>query len=194
MSGVADPQDERAALIERIAEEIRRHRCNETAGAVHVLSLLDNGGYLCEPGEIPELLAEIERDTNQYGELARENDALKAEVERLRHAAATTAHDVEQTLGRALRYPPYGPDMFPDGVPNGDVCVGDHVPESLADEAADLIERLRADQDRWMARAYAAENVRWDGSVPPGGEVCATCGIPVEDEPCSAHSPVLPPG
>lgn len=32
-------------------------------------------------------------------------------------------------------------------------------------------------------------NRRWDDSLPPGGYVCATCGQPVESEPCPKHSP-----
>jgi hypothetical protein len=29
----------------------------------------------------------------------------------------------------------------------------------------------------------------WDGSVAPGGYVCATCGTPTESEPCAEHQP-----
>lgn len=28
---------------------------------------------------------------------------------------------------------------------------------------------------------------RWDSTIPPGGWVCATCGIPTESEPCPHH-------
>jgi hypothetical protein len=28
----------------------------------------------------------------------------------------------------------------------------------------------------------------WDATLPPGGYVCATCGEPVESEPCPEHS------
>lgn len=36
---------------------------------------------------------------------------------------------------------------------------------------------------------------RWDDSVAPGGWVCATCGMPVESEPCAEHTATrdLPP-
>lgn len=29
----------------------------------------------------------------------------------------------------------------------------------------------------------------WDGSLPPGGNVCSICGDPVESEPCPQHAP-----
>lgn len=29
----------------------------------------------------------------------------------------------------------------------------------------------------------------WDDSVPPGGMVCAVCGVPVESERCPQHGP-----
>ena len=29
----------------------------------------------------------------------------------------------------------------------------------------------------------------WDGTVPPGGNVCSACGMPVESEPCRQHQP-----
>lgn len=32
----------------------------------------------------------------------------------------------------------------------------------------------------------------WDGSLPPGGEVCSICGQPVESEPCTEHAPAAP--
>jgi hypothetical protein len=66
------------------------------------------------------------------------------ETRRVLPAYATTCHQVEQTLGKALRYPEYGPEMFTDGVPDGSVCVADHTPESIAAAAAGEIERLRA--------------------------------------------------
>jgi hypothetical protein len=67
----------------------------------------------------------------------------EVEAGRIRQAYDVLSHEVEQTLGKALHYPAYGPDWFDDGQPDGSVCVGDHVPESLACEAAETIERLR---------------------------------------------------
>jgi hypothetical protein len=44
-----------------------------------------------------------------------------------------------------------------------------------------------------LTRAVEAEelNTRWDDSCTPGGYVCATCGVPVESEPCPDHGPKL---
>jgi hypothetical protein len=51
-------------------------------------------------------------------------------------------NEIEQILGKALGYPAYGPEMFEDGNPDGTVCVGDHVPVTLAMEAAQRIAKL----------------------------------------------------
>lgn len=53
-------------------------------------------------------------------------------------------YEAEQILGRALGYPAYGPEMFPDGIPNGDVCVGEHTIVTLALEIAAKTEQLLA--------------------------------------------------
>ena len=52
---------------------------------------------------------------------------------------------IEQTLGRALGYPWYKDDQknFPGSTDEDGVCVGDHVAESIAAEAAHRIELLR---------------------------------------------------
>jgi hypothetical protein len=68
------------------------------------------------------------------------------EVERLRAALIKQQHEIQQTLGKALNYPKFSDDQknFP-GATGDAVCIGDHVAESLASEAAKEIERLRAD-------------------------------------------------
>jgi hypothetical protein len=38
----------------------------------------------------------------------------------------------------------------------------------------------------WKA-AWRRPGEVWDGSVPPGGYVCAACGTPTESEPCVDH-------
>ena len=55
--------------------------------------------------------------------------------------------EIEQTLGRALGYPRYADDQknFPGATDADGVCVGEHVAETLAMEAAREIARLRAD-------------------------------------------------
>src|SRR5436190_10735496 len=74
-----------------------------------------------------------------------ERDRLRAEVEHLRTAIYKSTDELEQTLGKALGYPEYDETVMPGGNPEGAVCVGPNVPESLASEAADLIGRLRAE-------------------------------------------------
>jgi hypothetical protein len=61
-------------------------------------------------------------------------------------------------------------------------------PEMAAAHAAE-VDQWKATAESWRRRAYAAENVRWDDELPPGGEVCATCEQPVESEPCPEHNP-----
>jgi len=69
--------------------------------------------------------------------------SIMAEVRRLIlqdkywHVAA----EVDQALGKALGYPFYADDQknFPGATEANGVCTGEHVPESLADEAAKKI-------------------------------------------------------
>jgi hypothetical protein len=65
--------------------------------------------------------------------------AQAAEIERLKAACIKQQHDIQQTLGKALCYPPY-PREFEAG---NLVCVGEHVAETLADEAAAELAKLR---------------------------------------------------
>jgi hypothetical protein len=82
---------------------------------------------------------------------------LEAEVERLTAAMRSSADDIEQTLGKALGkalgYPWFRDDQanFPGATEAQGVCVGDHVAESLATEAARTIADLKAAS----ATAYA---------------------------------------
>ena len=50
-------------------------------------------------------------------------------------------HEVEQTLGKALGYPELYP--YASLEDDGTVCVGDHVPETLATEAARRLQELK---------------------------------------------------
>ena len=72
--------------------------------------------------------------------------ALRAEVKRLKAGYTATQHVIQQTLGKALGYPWFKDDQknFPGATEADGVCVGDHVAESLADEAAAKITALRA--------------------------------------------------
>jgi hypothetical protein len=81
---------------------------------------------------------------------------LEKEVERLRIACSKQNNEIEQTLGKALGYPyiyvgetstvgraVVSPN-FPGAEKTDEVCVGDHVAETLAVEASDKIEKLKA--------------------------------------------------
>lgn len=76
-------------------------------------------------------------------------DFLRAEVVRLQQRGDAVTHslvDVEQTLGKALGYPWFRDDQknFPGATAADGVCVGEHVPESLAAEAATWLRRMTA--------------------------------------------------
>lgn len=66
------------------------------------------------------------------------------EIERLRQACTKMNDEVCQILGKALGYPWYkdSPDIFPGATEASGVCVGDHVAESIAAEAAHYIQKL----------------------------------------------------
>lgn len=75
-----------------------------------------------------------------------------AECERLRNACAKSNDEIGQVLAKALGYHWFKDDQknFPGATEENGVCIGDHVAESLADEAAKglvardkEIERLR---------------------------------------------------
>lgn len=57
----------------------------------------------------------------------------------------------------------------------------------LAQHAKEL--GREGDASYWRQRFENEANVRWDDGCPPGGMVCATCGEPVESEPCAEHNP-----
>ena len=90
-----------------------------------------------------------------------ENKQLRAELERLRDAFTARDTGIQQTLGKALGYPWFKDDQknFPGSTQEHGVCVGDHVAESLADEAAEMIGRLRAER-RWIP---VKERLPWKG-------------------------------
>ena len=61
--------------------------------------------------------------------------------------------EIQQTLGKVLGYPWFFHDQknFPGATEEDGVCVGDHVAESIAEEAAREIERLKKDQETLVA-------------------------------------------
>ncbi len=94
--------------------------------------------------------------------------ALKAEIERLKRAAAQESHAIEQIFGPALGYPPYSGDQknFPGATEADGVCVGEHVAASLAAEAADKIRALLAEVELLRAEREAAKAVCNSQPVP----------------------------
>lgn len=85
--------------------------------------------------------------------------ARDAAVERLARVEAALAKEhtaIENILGRALRYPRYCDDQknFPGTTDADGVCVGEHVPETLAAEAAAKI----ADMEKGLGEAAVSIN------------------------------------
>jgi hypothetical protein len=90
---------------------------------------------------------DVEGLGEHYRIVVAELERVSARADRLAatmHAVAGETWQIEQVLGRALGYPEYGPDMFPDGKPDGSVCVGECTPLDLAIEAAN---RLKGTDD-----------------------------------------------
>lgn len=87
--------------------------------------------------------------------------ALLSEFERVKDAYFRLSYDVEQTLGRALGYPRYCDDQknFPGSTDADGVCVGDHVPGSLAMEAADRIRQLESQSKEQSKRVDQLRNL-----------------------------------
>lgn len=124
-----------------------------------------------------------ERDT-----LADENTRLKARVAELESGYDRESDDVCQMLGKALGFPWFKDDPvnFPGSTESHGVCVGEHVPGSLAavaarriaelDSLADVLSTRLADASEALSRAAArtADRVLGliDGSdVGPSGVV-----------------------
>ncbi len=89
-------------------------------------------------------------------------ECLRADNDRLRRALDATEYAIQQSLGTALGYPRYCDDLvnFPDATPADGVCVGDHVAETLAAEAAREIERMRWSNTNaiWRPTTMSGEN------------------------------------
>jgi hypothetical protein len=68
-----------------------------------------------------------------------------AEMTVMLHRMGQQTFEVEQTLAKALGYPEYDEQFFPDGVPDGSVCTGDGTPVTVAQEAAAKIAELTAE-------------------------------------------------
>ena len=85
-----------------------------------------------------------------------ENARLKMRIDNLRNACAKQNEDVCQTLGKVLGYPWYKDDQanFPGATEENGVCVGEHVAETIAEEAARRIEKLEGALRRFAERRH----------------------------------------
>ncbi len=81
---------------------------------------------------------------------------VTAEEQRLRDALSRQNDEICQILGQALGYPWFkdDPKNFPDAAEVDGVCVGDHVAESIAEEAARAIRKLREETQAFSWSAF----------------------------------------
>lgn len=87
---------------------------------------------------------------------------LAAEVRSLRDGATKSNDDICQALGKALGYPWFKDDQknFPDAIEANGICVGDHVAESMADEAARRMTDLAAENRKLREALEEVERIR----------------------------------
>lgn len=94
---------------------------------------------------------------DKFDQLRAQLAEREARVKHLEDGCIKSNDDICQTLGKALKYPWFKDDQknFPGATEENGVCVGDHVAESIAMEAARVlaerdktIERLRAVNER----------------------------------------------
>jgi regulator of replication initiation timing len=97
--------------------------------------------------DIRKLVAEREKEQNE----------ARSEVERLRRSFSEYDNRIQQELGKELGYPWYkdSQEHFPGATEASGVCVGDHVGETLAAEAAEKIRDLRAEVEKLKEQLYA---------------------------------------
>lgn len=102
--------------------------------------------------------------------------ALRGERDRLRMAVSKSNEEICQSLGKALGYPWFKDDQanFPGSTETDGVCVGDHVAESIADEASRRLTQAERQRDELrkalerMASSEAFETPRViDGPLAP---------------------------
>jgi hypothetical protein len=143
-------REEQARLLEMAGREIERltWRVNNLSaenrnGARAMRASYDSIVGMKDKAEakLAELEAQLKAEREQtliWAHMQTDREAeLVTENRRLRKACINQSHEIEQTLGRALGYPRYADDQenFP-GATGDDVCVGEHVAETLAIEIA----------------------------------------------------------
>lgn len=79
-----------------------------------------------------------------------------AEMKRQLKGYQQECYDVEQALGKALGYPWHKDDQrnFPGATEADGVCVGEHVPATIASEAAGRIAELEARIEDYQVSAH----------------------------------------
>lgn len=124
--------------------------------------------YACDCGSLSIRVRDGERYEclHCYKPLTEETDVLREytlrmraekEVRRLTIACSRQQDEIQQILGKALHYPAYADDQttFP-GATGDDVCVGDHVAETLA---AEIAERYEDEKTRRQDMKKALERI-----------------------------------
>jgi hypothetical protein len=101
----------------------------------------------------------------------------REEVKRLRQALSKQQDEIQQILGKALGYPKYASDQknFPGATEANGVCVGEHVAESLAEEAAARLAILEASHTALQAKLDAVAGLveKWRAYEVEWVEGCA---------------------
>lgn len=110
-------------------------------------------------------VARLEAELAEAATCAEENETLRGllyEAKRQLTDYQSECREVEQVLGKALGYPWYKDDQrnFPGATGAEGVCVGEHVPGTIAAEAARaLTEARRARRDGEIQRGVSIEHL-----------------------------------
>jgi hypothetical protein len=102
------------------------------------------------------LTRELKRTKKLYESACEISEQRRKESAHYKLAVMLTSSEVEQILGKALGYPAYKDDQenFPGATEQDGVCVGEHVPQSLAEEAAKKIFSLKSWVDDLQSGMY----------------------------------------
>jgi len=121
--------------------------------------------------ECERLEKQIEKIENELGACKHEIDNHDKSVEwmlgrtkNLESIVFSQADEISQVLGKALHYPWYKDDQknFPGATEKEGVCIGEHVAESIAAEAATRIKNLEAKLAKYEALTHQL-NTAWMG-------------------------------
>jgi len=85
---------------------------------------------------------------------------LLEQRDQLQQVYSKTQHEIKQVLGKALgNYPWYKDDQknFPSATDADGVCVGEHVAETIAEEAANVIVQLKEQRDELRDALFALQ-------------------------------------